>query len=243
MQKIPFIKMHGLGNDFVIVDFRLQEYKLNIKQICDRHFGVGCDQLITLHNTKHADVEMKIYNPDGSQAAACGNATRCVAKLLDNQNGSILVVERILYFEKDGANFSVNMGGASVEYNVDLNGYIVDVGNPHLVKFCDEITPIDLAIQGREFECHPFFPNRVNVSFVKIIDKKLVQAKVWERGAGETLACGSAACAIVFAGYKAGLLDANCKVNLPGGQLEIVVLENNEVQMCGPAAISFEGFL
>ena len=267
MQKIEFIKMHGLGNDFVIIDNREKIIPINeqlIKKLSDRRTGAGCDQLITINAPKgNEDASIEIYNPSGDKAEACGNGTRCVAKLLFDQNNkdtlNILSDACLLKAtRKDDINISVNMGKISNQWdkiplsqemdtlNVPISiegfskGVAVNIGNPHIVFIGDNIEKIDLLILGPKIENHVFFPYKINVEFIKVIDEHTIKMRVWERGAGATLACGSGACAAVFAGIKKGLLKNQVNVNLSRGSLHICI-ENDEAIMSGPAEISYFG--
>jgi diaminopimelate epimerase len=258
-----FTKMHGLGNDFVIIDARDKEVKLSSEQIikiCNRNYGVGCDQLIIIVNTPNAACQMKIYNRDGTIAEACGNATRCVAKLIGLAEGDILVGTRLLKVKKVEDNFCIDMGEATITpseipvlcsepFNIIFpgepilqKGYAVSVGNPHLVFILPSFNGINLSIDGPRFECHPLFPQKVNVSFIRIINRETVELKVWERGAGATLACGSAACAAGFISNQLGLVQNDIEVLLPGGSLYVTV-SGKKIKMTGPAEISFKGEL
>ena len=267
MQKINFIKMHGLGNDFVIIDNRVNPVEINqslIRKISDRKTGAGCDQLITINlPKKNEDAKIDIYNPSGDRAEACGNGTRCVAKLLfeENDKNFVLIESEAGILKatlKDKENISVNMGKITNDWNkipmshnmdtlnvpIDVKdfskGIAVNVGNPHIVFFGKNIDNLNLSKIGPKIENHIFFPEKTNVEFVKIINSNKIQMKVWERGAGITLACGSGACAAVFAGMKKKLLSNQVEVLLSKGTLYIAI-ENDEAIMTGPAEISFFG--
>ena len=268
MQKIEFIKMHGLGNDFVIIDKRFKNIDISkklINSISDRKSGAGCDQLITINQktSDNHDVSIKIYNPSGDLAEACGNGTRCIAKLLFDESGKselkiksdagILIAKKI-----DNKNISINLGKLSHNWqdiplikdidtlNMPINidgfspGVAVNIGNPHIVFFGDKINEVDLNNVGPKIENHEFFPNKTNVEFIKILNENKIQMRVWERGAGITLACGSGACAAVYAGMKKNLLSNNVEVILAKGSLQILI-QNDVAIMTGPAAISFRG--
>ncbi len=267
MAYIEFIKMNGIGNDFVIIDSRKQEIPLNnelIGIICDRHKGVGCDQLVIIEHSDQADCLVKFYNPDGSEAGACGNATRCVAYLLSEERQSDFIPLQtkagILECNKISEGiFSVKMGVAKTAWqdipltegadtsNLDIsegclsNPFAVNIGNPHAVFFVDDVDSIDLKDLGKKLENHKIFPERANIEIVQIISTDEVKLRVWERGAGETLACGSGACAAVFASYKKGLTGDKVKVCLPGGDLQIKVSEDNNIIMTGSVAVNFAG--
>ena len=267
MQKIEFIKMHGLGNDFVIIDNRINSILITpsiINKLSDRKFGAGCDQLITINKSiGDEDARIEIFNPNGDKAEACGNGTRCVAKLLyeENKKRSINILSdagilNAIY--KNENNISVNMGKLHTKWDkipltkemdtmnvpIEVEGFslgvAVNIGNPHIVFFGDIINEVDLNNVGPKIENHEFFPNKTNVEFIKILNENKIQMRVWERGAGITLACGSGACAAVYAGMKKNLLSNNVEVILAKGSLHILI-QNDVAIMTGPAEISFKG--
>ncbi len=268
MQKVDFIKMHGLGNDFVIIDKRSNNIAITeeiIKKLSDRRTGAGCDQLITINNTNNhsVDAEIEIFNPGGDRAEACGNGTRCVAKILfdEDSNKEIIRIQSdtgILESKKIDNNISVNMGlitstwdkiplskevdTMNIQIPIDgySNGVAVNVGNPHVVFFGTAIQKTDLESIGPKIENHELFPKKTNVEIVEIINSKLIQMRVWERGVGITLACGSGACAAVYAAWKKGLIKNNAEVKLEKGSLHINIV-NDEAIMTGPAEISYQG--
>ena len=267
MQKIEFIKMHGLGNDFVIIDRRKNSIPITeslIIKLSDRKIGAGCDQVITINSPKgKEDSIIEIFNSSGDKAEACGNGTRCVAKLLFMESNKISLnimtdAGTLKATRKDEKNISVNMGKISTKWNkiplkekmdtfnvpIDVEnfsaGVAVNIGNPHIVFFGDNINNIDLSSLGPKIENHKFFPEKTNVEFIKVINSKTIQMKVWERGAGATLACGSGACAAVFAGIKKGLVTNKVEVILERGSLHVYI-KNNEAIMTGPAEISYIG--
>ena len=270
MQKIEFIKMHGLGNDFVIIDKRSTNIKITenlIKKLSDRRIGAGCDQLIIINhdNNNNVDVAIEIFNPSGDRAEACGNGTRCVAKLLFDENQNIeklkiLSDARILIAKQNKASISINMGKISTDWKIiplseeidTLNipikvdgfseGVAVNIGNPHIVFFGNSIENIDLNYLGPKIENHKFFPNKTNVEFIEIVNTEKIKMKVWERGAGITPACGSGACAAVYAGWKKKLIKNNVEVQLEKGSLHINII-NDEAIMTGPAEISYIGYV
>jgi len=269
MQKIEFTKMHGLGNDFVIIDTRSKDIEVNdnlIRKLSDRRTGAGCDQLITISNTNNnADISIDIFNPAGDKAEACGNGTRCVAKILFDENDEketlkILSDAGILIAKKIGNNISVNMGKITTLWkkiplseemdplNIPIQvegfdkGVGVNIGNPHVVFFGKSIENIDLNKIGPKIENHKFFPNKTNVEFIEIINSNKIKMKVWERGAGITLACGSGACAAVYAGLKKNLIEKNTEVQLEKGSLHINIIDEEAI-MTGPAEISYNGFI
>ena len=269
MQKIEFIKMHGLGNDFVIIDQRSKSIPITpnlIKRISDRRTGAGFDQLITINNSKNGvDADIKIYNPGGDRAEACGNGTRCIARILfdENKNKELLRIHSeagVLEAKKEDNNISVNMGNINMDWNkiplseymdtmnipISINGYskgvAVNVGNPHIIFFGKSIYKADLNEIGPRIEKHKYFPNKTNVELVEIIDTKTLKMRVWERGVGITLACGSGACASVYAAWKKKLTDNKVEVVLEKGSLFINIVDEKAI-MTGPAEISYRGIL
>ena len=269
MTGTPFLKMHGLGNDFVVLDARAQPLALSgdtIRAIGDRRRGVGFDQLLVLEpSTKGASVFMRIYNPDGSEAGACGNGTRCVASLMLDAGPSDVTIETIagiLHAKAKDRLESVDMGTPVFEparirvVNVpspkhfQLAGFehlgsatALSMGNHHVVFFVPQADAIDLTQVGPAIECHPAFPDRVNVSIAEITSAASIRLKVWERGAGATLACGSGACASLIAAHVQGLLGRRAEVSLPGGILSIHWADDDHVWMTGPVAVSYTGIL
>ena len=267
MQKIEFIKMHGLGNDFVIIDQRKNKIPINenlIIKLSDRRSGAGCDQLITINKPRgNEDSVIKIFNPSGDRAEACGNGTRCVAKLLfmetKKKSLNILSDAGILKAtRRDKKNITVNMGKFSNEwdkiplqkkmdtFNIPIHinnftkGVAVNIGNPHVVFFGENIENVDLSSIGPKIENHEFFPQKTNVEFVQVVNLNTIKMKVWERNTGITLACGSGACAAVYAAMKKNLTKNKVKVMVERGSLEITI-ENEEGIMTGPAEISYIG--
>lgn len=265
-----FRKMHGLGNDFVILDHREDGKTLTPAQmthICDRHSGVGCDQLVVLEPSEKADVFARFYNADGSESGACGNATRCVADIVmkeagkgecavETQNG-VLPAE----YAPNGM-ITVDMGAAALEWGqiplaeerdtLDLGfkspyvigGTAVNMGNPHCVFFVDKIVDIPLEKIGPEYENNPLFPERTNVEFVQVISETKLRQRTWERGVGVTLACGSGACAVAVAGVRTGRTARKVEVELDGGTLFLEWRKSDgHVLMTGPVAYVFEGNL
>jgi diaminopimelate epimerase len=268
----PFLKMHGLGNDFVVIDARTQPLKLTPLQarlIADRRLGVGCDQLLILekpNNPKVADVFMRILNPDASEAGACGNGTRCVADLLMREGGrDHLVIETIaglLDAERASHNrVTVDMGPAHLDWreiplkdacdtlHIPLTvGPLSDpvgtnMGNPHATFFVPDAEKIDLASLGPVLERHAMFPDRANIGIVQVLSPEKIRFRVWERGAGITMACGSGACAALVASARRGVTGRKASVVLDGGELEIEWAKDGHVMMTGPVAISFTGTL
>ena len=267
-----FIKMHGLGNDFVVLDNRQAPLILNRAAICaitDRRTGVGCDQLIMLvpPRATGADVFMVICNADGSNAAACGNAARCVgALLLDELKRDTMIIETLagLLHVSRGENglVTVNMGVARLDWreiplshamdtlHVPLRAgpltepVCVSMGNPHTVFFVPAVDSVDLATFCPMLEYNALFPERTNIEIVEKFSDTLLRVRVWERGVGITRACGTGACAAVVAAVRRGLLPRRqAEVLLDGGSLSIVWSENEQVLMTGPAVTSFVGTL
>ena len=269
MGKIPFLKMHGLGNDFVVLDCRRTPLSLGptgVGTLADRRTGIGCDQLIVLEAPRHpaAQVLMRIRNADGSEAEACGNATRCIADLLCRETGEprvrIETLAGLLEAEiRSDGRVSVDMGPARLDWreiplarSVDtarvdvaagpLSGPVcTNIGNPHATFFVDRVESVDLAALGPVLEHHPLFPERANIGVAAIPDAGHIRLRVWERGVGITPACGSGACAALVAAHRRGLTERCATVALDGGTLEVAWREDGHVIMTGPAALSFEG--
>ena len=271
--EIQFTKMHGLGNDFVVIDAINQNIDLTddqVRFIADRHFGVGCDQLLLVEASETDDVDFiyRIFNADGGEVEQCGNGARCFAvfvreKGLTNQDRIRVetasgVIE--LHIQPDGQ-VTVDMGTPKLnpweipfnadtrldEYSLDVNGQMltigaVSMGNPHAVTIVENVDTAAVDELGAGIECHPLFPNRVNAGFMQIIDDSHIRLRVFERGAGETLACGTGACAAMVIGRLQGHLTDNVQVDLPGGSLQISWQgEATPVMMIGPATTVFEG--
>ncbi|OGC22820.1 diaminopimelate epimerase [candidate division WOR-1 bacterium RIFOXYB2_FULL_42_35] len=260
-----FTKMHGLGNDFVLVDARKEKLdeidlgKLAI-DICDRHFGIGADGLLVVRPSQNAHYRMQIFNPDGSEPEMCGNGIRCFAKYVyetDKLKEEVISVETlagiklpavILGPDKTVVGVEVDMGEPKEINNEQLiinnKEYPINkvsMGNPHAVIFVDDLTKVNLLEEGPQIENDPHFPNRTNVEFVKVLNDKEIEVVVWERGAGETMACGTGACACVVAASMTGKTKRRVLVHLPGGKLDIEWGEDNRVLMRGPAETVFEG--
>lgn len=248
-----FHKMHGLGNDFAIFDCRnpknqsFDPTKEQIHAYADRKLGIGFDQLILLKDISTYDVEMLIYNADGSKAAACGNAARCVGLLLNKESGSILCGERILYFTKFKDLVSVNMGSAVLGEKILINGRnysIIDVGNQHAITWVEDLEQIDVARDGAMVANSSYFPDSINVTYAQKISNNHIEIRTWERGVGPTLACGSAACATaVFA--NGDILDKassiyNITITQKGGEVTVRLVQN-EVILTGPATYIYKG--
>lgn len=231
--------MHGLQNDFIILDHRGQIVPLNepvIRAMCDRRAGIGCDQLIVLEPSAKADVFMRIYNPDGSESGACGNATRCVAHLvmqemLKDQCSVETRAGVLSAFYAENKLVTVDMGPPrAVPQSIQLNGYqavTVDMGNPHSVICVDDVYAIDLPVVGPIMEHDSQFPQRSNIEFVQVLSTDHVRMRVWERGAGITLACGSGACATAVALISQNLVQRRVVVEMDGGPLTLEWREND----------------
>ncbi|MEO0440837.1 MAG: diaminopimelate epimerase [Pseudomonadota bacterium] len=255
-----FYKMHGLGNDFVIIDMRSEEWEISKQQaaaIAHRQHGIGCDQLIVLRASDQADVRMQIFNADGGEVEACGNAARCVAKLL----GATTTIETsggLISGNATEQGAIVDMGQPRFEWDAiplayamdtlhmpvgweDLqNPAAVNVGNPHVIFFVEESSMIELDRLGPMIEVDPLFPNRVNVNVASMVGD-IVKLSVWERGVGLTQACGTGACATAVAAIKRGLVSTPVKVDLPGGPLSISWEEGGTIKMSGPTTHVFTG--
>jgi diaminopimelate epimerase len=267
-REVRFHKMHGLGNDFVICDYRglddLILRKERIQELADRKFGIGFDLLVTMHEDDDADVYIRMYNADGSIAGACGNVTRCVAYLLCQDLGTdevqIKTDSDILNCQKlDDTSFSVNLGRPKVSWqeiplsmkfdsaNIDVGdeklglGFAVNVGNPHIVFFVSHLDEVDLERDVARYETHDFFPERINVNIVEVDNNDAIKLKTWERGVGATLACGTGASASFYAAYQKGLVGDKVNVTMPGGVLEISLNENGEIVMVGDVTYVFAG--
>ena len=263
---IKAFKMDGLGNDFVIIDQRYQNYNLTkdqIIKICDRKF-IGCDKLIFIKKSDEKDAGLEFYNSDGSVSGACGNGTRCAADLLSKENND----KEIILWTSSGALKSQILGDNLVEteigvpkinwneiplnQNLDtknlkikivnknniehIGGTSVNVGNPHVVFFVDNIEDYDLKKIGPEIENHKYFPEKCNVTLAQVINKKLIRVRVWERGAGLTKACGTAACATAVAANINELTDKTTDIEFALGKLSISIDENNSIHMKGPVS-------
>jgi diaminopimelate epimerase len=267
----PFIKMHGLGNDFVVVDARAEPFPLTdalAKAIADRREGVGCDQLLILEPPANgsADVFMRIRNHDGGEVGACGNGTRCVAALVMGELGrEAIVIETaagLLKARSAGDHrVTVDMGEARLGWqDIPLaeerdtlhmgvsNGELADpvgvnMGNPHAVFFVGDVERLPLAELGPPLEHHRLFPERANIGAAQVIGKDRLRLRVWERGVGETRACGTGACAAAVAAARRGLTGRKVEVVLTGGTLQLEWLENGHVEMTGPVATAFHGEL
>lgn len=270
---INFTKMHGLGNDFVVIDAVNQAINLSPEQIrfmADRHFGIGFDQLLLVEKplSSNADFKYRIFNADGSEVAQCGNGARCFARFVHEKklfNGNTITVDTDagqLILELVGKDLvKVNMGvprhvpseipvridRESKTYSVEINGTTIEfgavsLGNPHAVIQVEDINVAPVAEVGKALESNPLFPERANIGFMEIVNRKQIKLRVFERGAGETLACGSGACSAVVIGIEQNLIDNQVTVDLLGGQLAISWVGRGEpVLMTGPATTVFDG--
>lgn len=264
-----FIKMHGLGNDFVIFDGRRQRVEVTteeIRALADRRTGVGFDQLVIIDPTKSAETDafLRIYNADGSEVGACGNATRCIGKLLLAELGKAEVVLETkaakLRAWMTGDKVTVDMGNVYLKWqeiplshqentdNLNLSEGIlkspvaVNVGNPHAVFFVEDTAKVALETVGPKIERHPLFPEKVNVEVAQVLSPTQIRMRVWERGVGITQACGTGACAVAVAGVRRGLTGRKVTVVLDGGTLDIEWrMSDNHVLMTGDAAMVYRG--
>ena len=261
--RVAFTKMQGAGNDFVVLDHTRQPFALSseqLKKIADRHFGVGCDQILVVEKAEEdgADFRYRIFNADGGEVEQCGNGARCFVKFVHDRGLTTKsrirvqtlggVIEPRL--EPDGE-VSVDMGKPTTPVLERLNVQgrhvevtILSIGNPHAVQLVPDVASAPVSVQGPLIETHPRFPNRVNAGYMQVLERNQIALRVWERGAGETLACGTGACAAVVAGISRKLVDSPVKVETRGGTLTIAWAGgDNAVFMKGPAATVFEGTL
>lgn len=259
--RVSFIKMHGLGNDFVVLDARggpLPDISRRFaKAIADRRTGIGCDQLILLEPDTAADLRMRIFNADGGEVESCGNAARAVAILL-GKPARVTTLGGTLELDPCAGGARVNMGTPRfdweqipIAYAMDTrampvswdgleNPVAINVGNPHAIFFVEDSAAVPLEALGPQIENDPLFPERVNVNVAHIADGE-VHLRVWERGAGLTRACGTGACATAVAAIRSGLAQSPVTVHLPGGALEIAWGGSGDIWMSGPASESFRG--
>lgn len=271
MTDLPFTKMHGLGNDFVVIDVRRASFRPNAEQvraIAQRRTGIGCDQLILLAPPADpgAEIAMRIFNADGGEVEACGNAARCVAALVMAETGRLTTVIEtpaglLQAGHAAGGAISVDMGPARLDWRhiplaeeVDIlhldvqagelsDPVAIGMGNPHAVFFVTDVDAVDLERLGPVIEHHALFPQRTNVEIVQCLASDRLRARVWERGAGLTRACGTGACAALVAANLRGLAGRRASVVLDGGSLDIQWLEDGHVLMTGPATTVFSGTL
>ena len=263
---IKAFKMDGLGNDFVIIDNRQKNTELSKEQIikiCNRNF-IGCDQLILIEKNNTSDASLKFFNSDGGESGACGNGTRCVADLISKEKNNKIIIltttsgnlkseileNNLVTTEIGNAKIrwdeiplsdEINTKNLNIKIN-DLNnnehfgGTAINVGNPHIIFFVNEFENFDIKKIGPQIENHKMFPEKCNVTIAKVINKNLIKVKVWERGAGLTKACGTAACATAFAGKINNLTDNNTDIEFETGKLSILIDEKNSIHMKGPVS-------
>jgi diaminopimelate epimerase len=269
----PFLKMNGLGNDFVVVETRSQPFEpaaADVRAIADRTTGVGCDQLISVEPVEGADAFVRFWNADGEEISACGNGTRCVGWLLMQSSGKDEVAietkaGRLVATRAGERLVSVDMGEPRLAWNeiplaeehdtqaLEIPLYhhadlmapagCVSMGNPHVVFFVPDVEAVPIAKIGPAIEKHPLFPEHVNVGFAQIVAPDRIRLRVWERGAGLTKACGTGACAALVAASRRGLVGRHATLELDGGELFIEWRADHHVIMTGPAAVDFAGEL
>ena len=288
---LQFTKMHGLGNDFIVIDNRddtLRRIKTLSKKLCDRRFGIGADQILILSLSEKADFRMRIFNADGSEVEMCGNGIRCIGKYVwdtilfkdkidvinDKSSIDLISIETIagiMVLEKKGNMYTVDLGEPILEparipvkvsmlgksfkndkiqqhslkvHNKNFKINCVSMGNPHAVIVVKDVDKVQLETYGPALENHIFFPNRTNVEFMQILDRNNVKVRVWERGSGATLACGTGASASAVTSILLGLTTDKVNVHLPGGKMTIRwSKQDNHIYATGPAATVYEGFI
>ena len=272
--------MHGLGNDFILIDCLDKElgnhsYLSNLsKKLCDRHFGIGADGLILILPSEKTDLQMKIYNSDGTEAQMCGNGIRCFAKyayenkIISKIKFTIetlagIITPELIFKGKEISGIKVDMGIPKLERKeIPMEGEntptvvnetlkidsktifqitCVSMGNPHCITFVNDVQSIPVEIIGPKIENHPLFPEKTNAEFIQVLNKQEINFRVWERGAGETLACGTGACAALVATVLNKKTDREAIIHLPGGDLDIQWADNGHVYMTGPAELAFKG--
>jgi diaminopimelate epimerase len=271
--RLAFTKMEGAGNDFIVIDATATPFALNVSQLqrlADRHFGVGCDQVLVVERSTRPDTDFRyrIFNADGAEVEHCGNGARCFVQYVRERG---LTTKREIRVEilsgiivprlEDDGEVSVDMGApifdpARVPFTTERPGFVqslefdgkqlelavLSMGNPHAVQVVADVDAAPVQTEGPRLERHPRFPKRVNAGYMQIVDRGRIRLRVWERGVGETLACGTGACAAVVAGIARGLLDASVRVEARGGALTVSWAGgDNPVWMKGPAMTVFEG--
>ena len=273
MAKLNFTKMHGLGNDFVVLDGISQHVELTreqLRQLADRRLGVGCDQILVVERTRRSDTDFRyrIYNADGGEVEQCGNGARCFVQFVRDHGytqarrirvetaGGIIVPEIVARgevtvdmgvprFAPSAIPFTSDTDATAQPLDVDgeiIGITVVSMGNPHAVQLVDDVDQAPVTTQGPKIAHHPRFPQRVNAGYMQVMDRATIRLRVWERGAGETPACGTGACAAVVAGIRLGLLDSAVRVETRGGWLTILWPGSDApVAMTGPATTVFEG--
>jgi diaminopimelate epimerase len=257
---LKFTKMQGAGNDFVVLDCTRERFSLSreqLRKLADRHFGVGCDQVLVVEGAKGADFRYRIFNADGGEVEQCGNGARCFVKFV---HGKGLTDKREIRVETLGGTIvprleadgevSVDMGKPRIESlreNLDIDGEgvefaLVSMGNPHAVQVVRDVEAAPVTTQGPRIERHARFPNGVNAGYMQLLDRGRVALRVWERGAGETLSCGTGACAAAAVGIARGLVDSPVRVATRGGTLTVSWAGgDNALTMKGPAQAVYEG--
>jgi len=270
---MKFTKMHGLGNDFVVIDALTQNVRISgpmVRRLSDRALGIGCDQILVVEppTEKDIDFDYRIFNQDGAEVEQCGNGARCLArfvkdrKLTGKSSIRVKTVNRVMNLKINADNsVRVDMGVPLLEpseipfkaslksllYDIDIAGHsysisAVSMGNPHAILQVDDVQAAPVAVLGAQLECHERFPNRVNAGFMQVVDRKQLNLRVFERGAGETQACGSGACAAAVAAMRLELVDSQVTVHLTSGDLTIEWQgEGESLIMTGPAVTVFHG--
>jgi len=268
--KLPFTKMHGLGNDFIVVNCleeNCPDLAKHAAKLCDRRFGIGCDQMLVIRPSERADFKMDIYNNDGGQVEMCGNGIRCVAKYLVDHGATSkdeLAIETLAGIIRprlvgdlvevdmgepvlEGKDIPTTLEGKILNRPLAVDGHSFDItcvsmGNPHCVIFVDDVARAPVTTLGPLIERHPLFPKRTNVEFIQVLGPAELKMRVWERGAGETLACGTGACGALVAAVITGRAQREAVLHLKGGDLRIRWSEkNNRVYMTGPGEEVFTG--
>jgi diaminopimelate epimerase len=281
--KIDFVKMHGLGNDFILIDCLNKSLgdssflSYLAKKLCDRNFGIGADGLILILASSQADLRMRIFNFDGSEAQMCGNGIRCFAKyayenkLISKNKFAVetlagIIIPELIFQDlknKKVLRIKVNMGTPKLRRReIPMNGEdkstvidetlkinpeqtfkitCVSMGNPHCITFVNDVQSISVDEIGPKIENHPLFPEKTNVEFIQVLNKQEINFRVWERGVGETLACGTGACAALVAAVLNNKTDRKATIHLPGGDLDIQWANDGNIYMAGPAELVFKG--
>lgn len=278
--KIDFVKMHGLGNDFILIDCLNKSLgdssflSYLAKKLCNRNFGIGADGLILILPSSKANLRMRIFNFDGSEAQMCGNGIRCFAKyayenkLVSKIKFTVetlagIIIPELVFKDKEISGIIVNMGTPKLRRReIPMNGEdsptvvdetlkinpeqtfkitCVSMGNPHCITFVNDVQSISVDKIGTKIENHPLFPEKTNVEFIQVLNRKEINFRVWERGAGETLACGTGACAALVAAVLNKKTDRKATIHLPGGDLDIRWADDGNIYMTGPAELVFKG--
>ncbi len=278
--KIDFVKMHGLGNDFILIDCLNKSLgdssflSYLAKKLCNRNFGIGADGLMLILASSKADLQMRIFNSDGTEAQMCGNGIRCFAKyayenkLISKNKFTVetlagIITPELIFKDKEISGIKVDMGIPKLERReIPMEGedtptvvdetltidskYVfkitcVSMGNPHCITFVNDVQSISVDEIGRKIENHPLFPEKTNVEFIQVLNKQEINFRVWERGVGATLACGTGACAALVASVLNKKTDREAIIHLPGGDLDIQWADDGHVYMTGPAELVFKG--